>query len=103
MTISEIIMAIIGIATLVGGFLKAIHSIEDNQADRKAFEKKTLAILENINKQYEELQKQIEASREDRRILDRRISIVEESTKLSHTRIDNLSDKLEALRDKINK
>lgn len=101
MTTAEIIMAIIGIATLIGGFIKAIHSIEDNQADRKAFEKKTLAILENINAQYKELQKQIEASREDRRALDRRISIVEESTKLSHTRIDNLSDKLEALRDRI--
>ena len=94
-------MSVIGIITLVGGFLKAIHSIEDNQADRKAFEKKTLAILENINIQYQELQKQIEASREDRRALDRRISIVEESTKLSHSRIDALSDKLEALRDRI--
>lgn len=103
MTTAEIIMSIVGIITLIGGFIKAIHSIEDNQADRKAFEKKTLAILENINEQYKELQKQIEASREDRRALDRRISIVEESTKLSHTRIDNLSDKLEALRDKINK
>lgn len=101
MTTAEIIMSIVGIVTLIGGFIKAIHSIEDNQADRKAFEKKTLAILENINEQYKELQKQIEASREDRRALDRRISIVEESTKLSHTRIDNLSDKLEALRDKI--
>lgn len=101
MTTAEIIMSIIGIVTLIGGFIKAIHSIEDNQADRKAFEKKTLAILENINIQYQELQKQIEASREDRRALDRRISIVEESTKLSHTRIDNLSDKLEALRDRI--
>lgn len=101
MTTAEIIMSIIGIVTLIGGFIKAIHSIEDNQADRKAFEKKTLAILENINEQYKELQKQIEASREDRRALDRRISIVEESAKLSHTRIDSLSDKLEALRDKI--
>lgn len=103
MTIAEIIMAVIGIATLIGGFLKAVHAVEESQADRKAFEKKTLAILENINEQYKELQKQIEASREDRRALDRRISIVEESTKLSHTRIDSLSDKLEALRDKINK
>ena len=101
MTNAEIIMSVIGIVTLIGGFIKAIHAVEDNQADRKAFEKKTLAILENINKQYEELQKQIEASREDRRALDRRISIVEESTKLSHTRIDSLSDKLEALRDRI--
>lgn len=101
MTIAEIIMSIIGILTLFGGFFKAIHSIEESQADRKAFEKKTLAILENINIQYQELQKQIEASREDRRALDRRIAIVEESAKLSHTRIDSLSDKLEALRDKI--
>ncbi len=101
MTTSEIIMSVIGIITLVGGFLKAIHSIEESQSDRKAFEKKTLAILENINIQYQELQKQIEASREDRRALDRRISIVEESAKLSHSRIDALSDKLEALRDKI--
>ena len=101
MTNAEIIMSIIGIVTLIGGFIKAIHAVEDNQADRKAFEKKTLAILENINEQYKELQKQIEASREDRRALDRRISIVEESTKLSHTRIDSLTDKLEALRDRI--
>jgi hypothetical protein len=101
MTTAEIIMSIVGIITLIGGFIKAIHAVEDNQADHKAFEKKTLAILENINKQYEELQKQIEASREDRRLLDRRISIVEESTKLSHTRIDSLTDKLEKLQDKI--
>ena len=101
MTNAEIIMSIICIVTLIGGFIKAIHAVEDNQADRKAFEKKTLAILENINEQYKELQKQIEASREDRRALDRRISIVEESTKLSHTRIDSLTDKLEKLQDKI--
>lgn len=101
MTTAEIIMSIVGIITLIGGFIKAIHAVEDNQADRKAFEKKTLAILENINKQYEELQKQIEASRDDRRALDRRISVVEESAKLSHTRIDSLTDKLEKLQDKI--
>lgn len=101
MTTSEIIMSVIGIITLVGGFLKAIHSIEENQADRKAFEKKTLAILENINIQYQELQKQIEASREDRRALDRRISILEESIKSNHTRLESLSDKLEKLQDKI--
>lgn len=101
MTTSEIIMSVIGIITVVGGFLKAIHSIEENQADRKAFEKKTLAILENINIQYQELQKQIEASREDRRALDRRISILEESIKSNHTRIDSLTDKLEKLQDKI--
>lgn len=101
MTTAEIIMSVVGIITLIGGFIKAIHAVEDNQADRKAFEKKTLAILENINKQYEELQKQIEASRDDRRALDRRISVVEESAKLSHTRIDSLTDKLEKLQDKI--
>lgn len=101
MTTSEIIMSIVGVVTLIGGFIKAIHSIEDNQAERKAFEKKILATLENINEQYKELQKQIEASRDDRRALDRRLSIVEESTKLSHTRIDSLSAKLEAFRDKI--
>lgn len=101
MTTTEIIMSFVGIATLIGGFLKAIHSIEESQADRKVFEKKTLAVLENIDLQYQEIQKQIEASREDRRMLDRRVAIVEESTKLSHTRIDTLSDKLEALRDRI--
>ena len=101
MTTAEIIVSFVGIATLIGGFIKAIHSIEEIQSDRKAFEKKTLAILENINKQYKKQQKQIEASRDDRRALDRRISIVEESAKLSYTRIDNLSDKLEALRDRI--
>lgn len=101
MTTAEIIMAILAVFTLAGGVLKGIHSIEDNQAERKAFEKKILATLENINEQYKELQKQIEASRDDRRALDRRISIVEESAKLSHTRIDSLSDKLEALRDRI--
>lgn len=101
MTTTEIIMSFVGIATLIGGFLKAIHSIEESQADRKVFEKKTLAVLENIDLQYQEIQKQIEASREDRRMLDRRVAIVEESTKLSHTRIDSLSDKLEKLQDKI--
>lgn len=101
MTTAEIIMSIVGIVTLIGGFLKAIHTVEESQADRKAFEKRIITMLDNIDVQYQELQKQIEASREDRRALDRRISIVEESTKLSHTRIDNLSDKLEALRDKI--
>lgn len=101
MTTAEIIMSIVGVVTLIGGFIKAIHSIEDNQAERKAFEKKILTTLENINEQYKELQKQIEASRDDRRALDRRISIVEESAKLSHTRIDSLTDKLEKLQDKI--
>ena len=101
MTNAEIITAIISAIGLIFVLLKGLHELEEDQADRKAFEKKTLAILENINIQYQELQKQIEASREDRRALDRRISIVEESAKLSHTRIDSLSDKLEALRDRI--
>lgn len=101
MTTAEIIMAILAVFTLAGGVLKGIHSIEENQADRKAFEKRIVTMLDNIDVQYQELQKQIEASRDDRRALDRRISIVEESAKLSHTRIDSLSDKLEALRDKI--
>lgn len=101
MTTAEIIMAILAVFTLAGGVLKGIHSIEENQADRKAFEKRIITMLDNIDVQYQELQKQIEASRDDRRALDRRISIVEESAKLSHTRIDSLSDKLEALRDKI--
>lgn len=101
MTTAEIIMSIVGIVTLIGGFIKAIHTVEESQADRKAFEKRIVTMLDNIDVQYQELQKQIEASRDDRRALDRRISIVEESAKLSHTRIDSLSNKLDALRDKI--
>lgn len=101
MTTAEIIMSIVGIVTLIGGFVKAIHTVEESQADRKAFEKRIVTMLDNIDVQYQELQKQIEASREDRRALDRRISIVEESAKLSHTRIDSLTDKLEKLQDKI--
>lgn len=101
MTTAEIIMAVIGIATLIGGFLKAVHAIEESQADRKAFEKRIVTMLDNIAVQYQELQKQIEASRDDRRALDRRISVVEESAKLSHTRIDSLTDKLEKLQNKI--
>nr|DAS32881.1 MAG TPA: hypothetical protein [Caudoviricetes sp.] len=101
MTNAEIITAIISAIGLIFVLLKGLHELEEDRAERKAFEKKATAILDNIQEQYVEIQKQIEASREDRRALDRRISIVEESTKLSHTRIDSLSDKLEALRDRI--
>lgn len=101
MTNAEIITAIISAIGLIFVLLKGLHELEEDRAERKAFEKKATAILDNIDAQYQEIQKQIEASREDRRALDRRVSIVEESTKLSHTRIDSLSDKLEALRDRI--
>ena len=101
MTNAEIITAIISAIGLIFVLLKGLHELEEDRAERKAFEKKATAILDNIEAQYQEIQKQIEASREDRRALDRRISIVEESAKLSHTRIDSLSDKLEALRDRI--
>lgn len=101
MTNAEIITAIISAIGLIFVLLKGLHELEEDRAERKAFEKKATAILDNIDAQYQEIQKQIEASREDRRALDRRISIVEESAKLSHTRIDSLTDKLEALRDKI--
>ena len=101
MTNAEIITAIISAIGLIFVLLKGLHELEEDRAERKAFEKKATAILDNIDAQYQEIQKQIEVSREDRRALDRRISIVEESTKLSHTRIDSLSDKLEALRDRI--
>lgn len=101
MTNAEIITAIISAIGLIFVLLKGLHELEEDRAERKAFERKATAILDNIDAQYQEIQKQIEASREDRRALDRRISIVEESTKLSHTRIDSLTDKLEALRDRI--
>ena len=101
MTNAEIITAIISAIGLIFVLLKGLHELEEDRAERKAFEKNATAILDNIDAQYQEIQKQIEASREDRRALDRRISIVEESAKLSHTRIDSLSDKLEALRDRI--
>ena len=101
MTNAEIITAIISAIGLIFVLLKGLHELEEDRSERKAFERKATTILDNIQEQYIEIQKQIEASREDRRALDRRISIVEESTKLSHTRIDSLSDKLEALRDRI--
>lgn len=101
MTNAEIITAIISAIGLIFVLLKGLHELEEDRSERKAFERKATTILDNIQEQYIEIQKQIEASREDRRALDRRISIVEESAKLSHTRIDSLSDKLEALRDRI--
>lgn len=101
MTNAEIITAIISAIGLIFVLLKGLHELEEDRAERKAFERKVASTLDNIDAQYQEIQKQIEASREDRRILDRRISIVEESTKLSHTRIDSLTDKLEKLQDKI--
>ena len=101
MTNGEIFTIIIGLIGLVCTLLKGLHELEEDRSDRKAFEKKAASTLENIQEQYVEIQKQIEASREDRRVLDRRISVVEESAKLSHSRIDTLSDKLEALRDRI--
>lgn len=101
MTNAEIITAIISAIGLIFVLLKGLHELEEDRAERKAFEKKATAILDNIDAQYQEIQKQIEASRDDRRALDRRISIVEESAKLSHTRIDSLTDKLEKLQDKI--
>jgi hypothetical protein len=101
MTNAEIITAIISAIGLIFVLLKGLHELEEDRAERKAFEKKATAILDNIDAQYQEIQKQIEASREDRRALDRRISVVEESAKLSHTRIDSLTDKLEKLQDKI--
>lgn len=101
MTNAEIITAIISAIGLIFVLLKGLHELEEDRAERKAFEKKATAILDNIDAQYQEIQKQIEASREDRRALDRRISIVEESAKLSHTRIDSLTDKLEKLQNKI--
>ena len=101
MTNAEIITAIISAIGLIFVLLKGLHELEEDRSERKAFERKATTILDNIQEQYIEIQKQIEASRDDRRALDRRISIVEESAKLSHTRIDSLSDKLEALRDRI--
>ena len=101
MTISEIIMSIIGIVTLLGSLMAFFHGLEKDQADRKAFESKIMAILDKLEAQNNELVKQVEASKEDRRTLDKRIGIVEESIKLSHSRIDDLNTKLDKLRDKI--
>ena len=99
------ILEIIGISLtglgLLGGFIKFIHALEKDQADRKAFEEKITVMFNKLEKQNDELLKQVEASKEDRRVLDKRIGIVEESIKLSHNRIDDLSIKLDKLREKI--
>ena len=99
------ILEIIGISLtalgLLGGFIKFIHALEKDQAERKAFEEKITVMFDKLEKQNDELLKQIEASKEDRRTLDKRIGIVEESIKLSHNRIDDLSIKLDKLREKI--
>ena len=58
-------------------------------------------MFKKSEEQNNEILRQIEASREDRRNLDKRIGIVEESIKLSHSRIDDLNTKLDKLRDKI--
>ena len=101
MTTSEIIMSIIGIVTLLGSLMAFFHELEKDQAERKAFESKITAMFDKLEKQNDELLKQVEASKEDRRTLDKRIGIVEESIKLSHSRIDDLNTKLDKLRDKI--
>lgn len=99
------ILEIIGISLtalgLLGGFIKFIHALEKDQAERKAFEEKITVMFNKLEKQNDELLKQVEASKEDRRTLDKRIGIVEESIKLSHSRIDDLSIKLDKLREKI--
>lgn len=99
------ILEIIGISLtglgLLGGFIKFIHALEKDQADRKAFEEKIMVMFKKLEKQNDELLRQVEASKEDRRTLDKRIGIVEESIKLSHNRIDDLNTKLDKLRDKI--
>lgn len=99
------ILEIIGISLtalgLLGGFIKFIHALEKDQADRKAFEEKITVMFNKLEKQNDELLKQVEASKEDRRVLDKRISVVEESIKLSHNRINDLSIKLDKLREKI--
>jgi len=99
------ILEIIGISLtglgLLGGFIKFIHALEKDQAERKAFEEKITVMFNKLEKQNDELLRQVEASKEDRRTLDKRIGIVEESIKLSHNRIDDLSTKLDKLREKI--
>lgn len=99
------ILEIIGISLtalgLLGGFIKFIHELEKDQAERKAFEQKITAMFDKLEKQNDELLRQVEASKEDRRTLDKRIGIVEESIKLSHNRINDLSTELDKLREKI--
>lgn len=98
------ILEIIGISLtglgLLGGFIKFMHDFEKDQAERKAFEEKITVMFNRLEKQNDELLRQVEASKEDRRTLDKRIGIVEESIKLSHSRIDDLNTKLDKLREK---
>ena len=89
--------SVIAIFTLIGGVLKCVHEFENDRADRKAFEKRIIAMLEMIQGQYAEIQKQVEASREDRRLLDKRLGILEEALRLEHARIDSINSKIEAL------
>lgn len=97
----EIISTVLVIITLLGSLMAFLHGLEKDQAERKAFEGKIMAILDKLEAQNNELLRQVEASKEDRRTLDKRIGIVEESIKLSHSRIDDLSIKLDKLREKI--
>ena len=60
MTTAEIIMAVIATFTFIGGVLKGVHEFENDRADRKAFEKRIIAVLEMIQGQYAEISKQIE-------------------------------------------
>lgn len=83
----EIISTVVIILTLFGTLLGFLHNLEK-------------AILDKLEAQNNELLKQIDASKEDRRILDKRIGIVEESIKLIHNRIDDLNVKLDKLREK---
>lgn len=101
MNISEIITISLAALSLLGGFIKVMHEFEKDQADRKAFEEKIMVMFKKSEEQNNEILRQIEASREDRRVLDKRISVVEESIKLSHNRINDLSIKLDKLREKI--
>ena len=59
MTNAEIITAIISAIGLIFVLLKGLHELEEDRAERKAFEKKATAILDNIDAQYQEIQKQI--------------------------------------------
>lgn len=83
----EIVSTVVIVLTLLGTLLGFLHNLEK-------------AILDKLEAQNNELLKQIDASKEDRRNLDKRIGIVEESIKLSHSRIDDLNTKLDKLRDK---
>ena len=58
-----------------------------------------MAILDKLEAQNNELLRQVEASKEDRRTLDKRIGIVEESIKLSHSRIDDLNTKEDKIKE----